>query len=83
MKKYEIAAFSDDELKKQIEDTEQRIADLKFNRVLEPIQSPAMLKNLRRDVARMKTLLNPKVKAHNIKTQAAKEKSAQPKAQAK
>ncbi|MBC8042766.1 MAG: 50S ribosomal protein L29 [Rhizobacter sp.] len=70
MKKYEIAALNESELQKQIADSQQRIADLKFNKAIEPLQNPMILRNLRKDVARMSTLLNtknPKVKGRKSK----------------
>ncbi len=58
MKKYEIAALSAEEMKKQIGEMKQRIADIKFNIAFEPPQNPMIIRNMRKDIARMKTRLN-------------------------
>jgi large subunit ribosomal protein L29 len=71
MKKHEIAALSAEEMKKQIGEMKQRIADTKFNLAFEPPQSPMILRNMRRDIARMKTALNQQ-KAKAVKSQSEK-----------
>jgi large subunit ribosomal protein L29 len=68
MKKYEIAALSAEEMKKQIGELKQRIADIKFNTAFEPPQNPMIIRNMRKDIARMKTRLNQQ-KAKAIKSQ--------------
>lgn len=71
MKKHEIAALSAEEMKKQIGEMKQRIADMKFNSAFEPLQNPMILRNMRRDIARMKTALNQQ-KAKAAKSQSEK-----------
>ncbi len=71
MKKYEIAALSPEEMKKQIREMKQRIADIKFNMAFEPPQNPMIIRNMRRDIARMKTALNQQ-KAKATKSQSEK-----------
>ncbi len=71
MKKYEIAALSAEEMKKQIGELKQRIADIKFNIAFEPPQNPMIIRNMRKDIARMKTLLNQQ-KAKAAKSQSEK-----------
>ncbi len=68
MKKYEIAALSAEEMKKQIGELKQRIADIKFNIAFEPPQNPMIIRNMRKDIARMKTRLNQQ-KAKATKSQ--------------
>jgi len=58
MKKHEIAALSAEEMKQQISEMKKRIADTKFNMAFEPPQNPMIVRNLRKDIARMKTALN-------------------------
>jgi large subunit ribosomal protein L29 len=60
MKKHEIAALSDADMKKQITESKQRIADMLFNKQIEPLQNPMMIGNLRKDIARLKTALTQK-----------------------
>lgn len=57
MKKHEIAAMGRQELIDSIRELEDRLADLRFYKVIEPPQNPMMFRNSRRDVARMKTRL--------------------------
>jgi large subunit ribosomal protein L29 len=71
MKKYEIAAMSAEEMKQQIRELKQRIADIKFNMAFEPPQNPMIIRNMRKDIARMKTALNQQ-KAKAAKSQSEK-----------
>lgn len=57
MKKYEIAAMSRQELVDSIRELEDRLADLKFYKAIEPPQNPMVFRNSRRDIAKMKTRL--------------------------
>ncbi len=57
MKKQEIAAMSRKELQDGIRELEDRLADLRFYKVIEPPQNPMVFRNSRRDIARMKTRL--------------------------
>jgi large subunit ribosomal protein L29 len=58
MKLHEIVQLSTDELKKGIEDTTKKINEMKFNRVIEPLQNPLLLRTMRREAAKMKTILH-------------------------
>jgi large subunit ribosomal protein L29 len=60
MKKYEIAALSEDEMRERIKEYKAQIATIKFNKAIEPPTNPMILRNLRKDIARMKTLLRQK-----------------------
>jgi|YNPMSStandDraft_2_1061718.scaffolds.fasta_scaffold00284_22 large subunit ribosomal protein L29 len=71
MKKYEIAAMSAEEMKQKIRELKQRIADIKFNMAFEPPQNPMIIRNMRKDIARMKTALNQQ-KAKAAKSQSEK-----------
>jgi len=57
MKKYEIAAMNEDELKTQFVELRKRLHELKFNKVIEPPQNPMIFRNIKRDIARIKTAL--------------------------
>jgi large subunit ribosomal protein L29 len=57
MKKYEIAALSDDEMRERIKEYKAKIAEIEFNKAIDPPANPMILRNLRRDIARMKTFL--------------------------
>ncbi len=58
MKKHEIAAMSKQELVDGIKELEDRLADLRFYKVIEPPQNPMVFRNSRRDIAKMKTRLS-------------------------
>ncbi|PWW82810.1 MULTISPECIES: 50S ribosomal protein L29 [Prosthecochloris] len=58
MKKHEIAAMSRQELVDSIRELEDRLADLKFYKAIEPPQNPMVFRNSRRDIAKMKTRLS-------------------------
>ncbi len=57
MKKYEIAAMNEDELKTQVVELRRRLHDLRFNKVIEPPQNPMIFRNIKKDIARIKTAL--------------------------
>jgi large subunit ribosomal protein L29 len=57
MKMYEIKELSDEELKKRVKDEEESLSHLRFRHATTQLESPAKLRSVRRDIARMKTLL--------------------------
>jgi len=57
MKAHELRQLSDDELKKRIQDEEQNLANLNFQKALSQVENPMKFRHSRRDIARMKTIL--------------------------
>ena len=57
MKMFEIKELSDEELKKRVKDEEENLSHLRFRHATTQLESPAKLRTVRRDIARMKTLL--------------------------
>ncbi len=57
MKMYEIKELSEEELKKRIKDEEENLSHLRFRHATTQLESPAKLRTVRRDIARMKSLL--------------------------
>jgi large subunit ribosomal protein L29 len=57
MKMHEMKELSDEELKKRIQDEEENLSHLRFRHATTQLESPAKLRTVRRDIARMKTLL--------------------------
>ncbi len=57
MKAFEFRELSDVELQKRIQEEEESLANLRFQKVLSQLENPLKLKHLRRDIARMKTIL--------------------------
>jgi large subunit ribosomal protein L29 len=57
MKMFEIKELSDEELRKRIRDEEENLSHLRFRHATTQLESPAKLRTVRRDIARMRTLL--------------------------
>lgn len=57
MKIREIREFTTDEIQKRIKDEENNLLDLKFSHALKQLTNTSKLSNLRRDIAKMKTVL--------------------------
>jgi large subunit ribosomal protein L29 len=58
MKTFEIKDLSDSELVKRIADDKESLAHMKFQQATKQIENTAKLKLIRRDIARMMTMLN-------------------------
>lgn len=57
MKTQEIKELNSEEIKKRILDEEKNLLDLKFSHALKQLTNTAKLKLIRRDIAKMKTVL--------------------------
>jgi len=57
MKIYEIREMKNDELIKRIAEEENNLVDLRFQNELKSLTNTAKLKTVKRDIARMKTVL--------------------------
>lgn len=57
MKIYEIREMSTDELIKRIQEEERNLVDLRFSHHLKQLTNTAKLKLVRKDIAKMKTVL--------------------------
>ena len=60
MKTSEIRNMTIDELNEKLTDTYKKLSQLKFNNSVQTIDNPLEIKNLRRQLAKMKTILNEK-----------------------
>ena len=60
MKISEIRNMSIDELNEKLTDTAKKLSQLKFNNTVQTIENPLEIKNLRRQHAKLKTILNEK-----------------------
>ena len=49
-----------DELNEKLTDTAKKLSQLKFNNSVQTIENPLEIKNLRRQLAKLKTILNEK-----------------------
>ncbi len=57
MKAFELRQLSDAELTKRIQEEEENLANLKFQKVMGQLENPMKLGLIRKDIARMKTIL--------------------------
>ncbi|HTP12758.1 MAG TPA: 50S ribosomal protein L29 [Bacteroidota bacterium] len=57
MKAFEFRKLSDVELKKRIQEEEESLSHLKFQKVVGQLQNPMKMSQIRKDIARMKTIL--------------------------
>ena len=57
MKMYEIAEMSEEEIVKRIKEEENKLVDLKFQHELKNLTNTSKLKSVKKDIAKMKTLL--------------------------
>jgi large subunit ribosomal protein L29 len=60
----DIRELSDDELRDQISQAKEELFRLRFRGATQELESPALLKSLRRDIARMKTILRQRELSH-------------------
>jgi len=57
MKIYEIREMSKEELIKRIAEEENNLVDLRFQNALKTLTNTAKIRNVRKDIAKMKTVL--------------------------
>lgn len=57
MKAFELRELSDSELIKRIQEEEESLANLRFQKVISQLENPMKLRLTRRDIARMKSIL--------------------------
>ncbi|MBM4161293.1 MAG: 50S ribosomal protein L29 [Ignavibacteria bacterium] len=57
MKAHELRNLSDAELLKRIQEEEESLANLRFQKVLSQLENPMKLRLTRREIARMQTVL--------------------------
>lgn len=60
MKAREIQDLQVSELEKRIREEEENLVHLKFQKATSQLESPIKIRLVRRDIARMKTILNEK-----------------------
>ncbi|HET9130797.1 MAG TPA: 50S ribosomal protein L29 [Terriglobia bacterium] len=57
MKAFEFRKLSDTELRKRIQEERDNLSHLKFQSVIGQIQNPMKVSQIKKDIARMKTIL--------------------------
>lgn len=68
MKIFEIKEMKTEEIQKRITEDEKELVDLRFQHELKNLTNTAKLKNIRRDIARMKTVLSVRSMEDNNKS---------------
>jgi large subunit ribosomal protein L29 len=63
MKAHELQALPVDELKKRLADEESSLSNLRFQLATSQLESPIKVRSTRREIARLKTVINAKVQA--------------------
>lgn len=63
MKAHELQEMSLDELKKRLTDEEENLSNLRFQLATSQLESPIKVRTVRRDIARLQTVINAKLKA--------------------
>lgn len=58
MKAFEIRSLSDDEIGTKIEEAYEELFNLRFQLAIGQVKDPSRITLLKRDIARMKTVLN-------------------------
>jgi large subunit ribosomal protein L29 len=57
MKAFELRELSDTELIRRIQEEEESLANLRFQKVISQLENPMKLRLTRKDIARMKSVL--------------------------
>ena len=57
MKAFELRELSDTELIRRIQEEEENLANLRFQKVISQLENPMKLRLAKRDIARMKSIL--------------------------
>ncbi|HOJ88554.1 MAG TPA: 50S ribosomal protein L29 [Pseudothermotoga sp.] len=57
MKAAEIRNYTDDELKRLLEEKKKQLMDLRFQHAMGQLRNTAQITEVRRDIARIKTIL--------------------------
>ena len=60
----DIRDLTDDEIRDQILQAKDELFRLRFRGATQQLESPALLKSLRRDIARLKTILRERELSH-------------------
>ncbi|NLY11704.1 MAG: 50S ribosomal protein L29 [Firmicutes bacterium] len=61
MKASEIRALSNEELQKKLDDLKEELFNLRFQSVTGQLDNPMRIKEVRKDIARVKTIMRERV----------------------
>jgi large subunit ribosomal protein L29 len=63
MQASDLEQYTDTELRNMAAENRQILSEMKFNNRVSPVENPAKMKQLRRDIARILTVLNQRQNA--------------------
>ena len=69
MKIFQVRELPPQELEKRIKDEEENLVHLKFQKATSQLENPMKIRNARRDIARMKTVLRERQAQSAAKTE--------------
>lgn len=76
MKAFELRQLSDAELQKRIQEEEENLANLRFQKVIGQLENPMKIRQIKRDIARMYTILRERsLKSTTTSTEQQKQSS--------
>ena len=67
MKAHEIRELKTDEILRRIQEEESNLVDLRFSHQLKELTNTAKMKTVKKDIARMRTILNERARAEDTK----------------
>lgn len=68
MKAFEVRALSDVELQKRIQEERENLSNLKFQKVIGQLENPMKMDHIKKDIARMKTILRERSLGKSVQT---------------
>jgi large subunit ribosomal protein L29 len=75
MKAFECRKLSDPELRKRIQEEEESLSALKFQKVIGQLQNPMKMGHIKKDIARMKTILRQRESGQAVQAVTTPEKA--------
>jgi large subunit ribosomal protein L29 len=70
MKAFEVRALSDVELQKRIHEEQENLSHLKFQKVIGQLENPMKMDHIKKDIARMQTILRERSLGKSVQTTA-------------
>ncbi len=62
----DLRHLTDAELEQQIRDNDRSVVDMQFNLAVGTLENPSAIRVLKRDIARMKTILNERSRSGEV-----------------
>jgi large subunit ribosomal protein L29 len=75
MKAFEVRKLSDPELRKRIQEEEESLSALKFQKVIGQLPNPMKMGHIKKEIARMKTILRQRESGQAVHTVTTPEKA--------